>query len=119
MISGFRESVAAARSVFSDVTSRCGIGIVSSACLFACEVGARGTAVIMNFGAREKTEMATIIEFPATAAPRRARSGASRATMGTVVILPVVRIEREMSTDTSDDRGPREGAAPSRRRRRR
>jgi hypothetical protein len=44
--------------------------------------------------------------------------------MGTVVILPVVRIERQLSTDkantdTSDDRGPREGAAPSRRRRRR
>jgi hypothetical protein len=38
--------------------------------------------------------------------------------MGTIVILPVVRIEREISS-TTDDRGPREGAAPSRRRRRR
>ncbi|MBR1136383.1 MULTISPECIES: hypothetical protein [Bradyrhizobium] len=62
--------------------------------------------------------MATIIEFPTDAA-RRARSpvtGAPQEGMGTIVILPVVRIERESS---SDDRGPREGAAPSRRRRRR
>lgn len=64
--------------------------------------------------------MATIIEFPANAASRRSRPGPSQETMGTIVILPVVRIERETTTDaTSDDRGPREGAAPSRRRRRR
>lgn len=62
--------------------------------------------------------MATIIEFPANAALRRPRSGPSQETTGTIVILPVVRIERETS-GTSDDRGPREGAAPSRRRRRR
>jgi hypothetical protein len=62
--------------------------------------------------------MATIIEFPANAASRRSRSGTSREAMGTIVILPVVRIEREISS-TTDDRGPREGAAPSRRRRRR
>ncbi|MGJ4929710.1 hypothetical protein ACQR1I_22610 [Bradyrhizobium sp. HKCCYLS2038] len=62
--------------------------------------------------------MATIIDFPADAA-RRARpaaTGAPKEGMGTILILPVVRIERESSTD---DRGPREGAAPSRRRRRR
>jgi len=62
--------------------------------------------------------MATIIEFPADAPLRRPRQGASREGMGTIVILPVVRIERE-SNGTTDDRGPREGAAPSRRRRRR
>jgi hypothetical protein len=62
--------------------------------------------------------MATIIEFPADAASRRSRSAAPHEAMGTILILPVVRIERE-TTDTSDDRGPREGAAPSRRRRRR
>ncbi|GLH78962.1 hypothetical protein SSBR45G_38710 [Bradyrhizobium sp. SSBR45G] len=62
--------------------------------------------------------MATIIEFPADVA-RRARpavAGAPQEGMATILILPVVRIEREGSTD---DRGPREGAAPSRRRRRR
>ncbi|MBV9460040.1 MAG: hypothetical protein JO141_21350 [Bradyrhizobium sp.] len=62
--------------------------------------------------------MATIIEFPANAASRRSRSGTSQETMGTILILPVVRIERETTT-TNDDRDPREGAAPSRRRRRR
>jgi hypothetical protein len=35
----------------------------------------------------------------------------------TVVILPVVRIERHVETST--DGGPKEGAAPGRRRRRR
>ncbi len=62
--------------------------------------------------------MATIIEFPADVA-RRARpavTGAPQEGMGRILILPVIRIERESS---SDDRGPREGAAPSRRRRRR
>lgn len=68
--------------------------------------------------------MATIIEFPLDTA-RRARSVARGAPsplpqqgMGTVLILPVVRIERQIN-DTTDDRGPREGAAPTRRRRRR
>jgi hypothetical protein len=62
--------------------------------------------------------MATIIQFPADAASRRPRPGISKEGMGTILILPVVRIERE-TTATGDDRGPREGAAPSRRRRRR
>jgi hypothetical protein len=61
--------------------------------------------------------MATIIEFPANAALRPSRSATSPEPMGTVLILPVVRIERE--TTTNDDRGPCEGAAPNRRRRRR
>lgn len=65
--------------------------------------------------------MGTIIEFPADAASRRpgsAMDGASVAGMGTVLILPVIRIERD-SDGTNDGRGPEEGAAPGRRRRRR
>jgi hypothetical protein len=65
--------------------------------------------------------MGTIIEFPADAASRRSGStfdGASHAGVGTVLILPVIRIER----DTDGKRGgsgPEQGAAPGRRRRRR
>jgi hypothetical protein len=65
--------------------------------------------------------MGTIIEFPADAASRRLGStadGASVGGMGTVLILPVIRIERE-SDGTSGGSGPEEGAAPGRRRRRR
>jgi hypothetical protein len=63
--------------------------------------------------------MATIIDFPADAASRRLGStmnGAPRE--GTVLILPVVRIERGPD-ETSDDSGPEEGAASGGRRRRR
>jgi len=38
--------------------------------------------------------------------------------MGTILILPVVRIERDPD-ETSGGSGPEEGAAPGRRRRRR
>jgi hypothetical protein len=65
--------------------------------------------------------MATIIEFPADAASRRpgpTMDGAPREGMGTVLILPVIRIER-VPDETSGGRGPEEGAAPGRRRRRR
>jgi len=63
--------------------------------------------------------MGTIIEFPADAASRRLGSdGAPREGMGTILILPVVRIEREAG-ETGDGRGPEEGTAPGRRRRRR
>jgi hypothetical protein len=69
--------------------------------------------------------MGTIIEFPADAASRRPGStidGGPREAkktkgLGTVLILPVVRIERE--PDTSGGSGPQEGTAPGRRRRRR
>ena len=44
--------------------------------------------------------------------------GAAGEGMGTVLILPVVRIERE-TTETGGGRGPEEGTAPGRRRRRR
>jgi hypothetical protein len=63
--------------------------------------------------------MGTIIEFPADAASRRLGStmdGAPREGMGTILILPVVRIERDETTGGS---GPEEGAAPGSRRRRR
>ena len=66
--------------------------------------------------------MGTIIEFPADAASRRPGStmdGAPReGDMGTVLILPVIRIEREPD-ETSGGSGPEEGTAPGRRRRRR
>jgi len=65
--------------------------------------------------------MATIIEFPADAASRRLGSsldGAPREGMGTILILPVVRIERD-TDKTRGGSGPEEGTAPGRRRRRR
>jgi hypothetical protein len=65
--------------------------------------------------------MGTIIEFPADAASRRLGSsmdGAAREGMGTILILPAVRIERE-TDETRGGSGPQEGTAPGRRRRRR
>jgi hypothetical protein len=65
--------------------------------------------------------MGTIIDFPADAASRRPGStmdGAPRTGMATVLILPVVRIERAPD-ETSGGSGPEEGTAPGRRRRRR
>jgi hypothetical protein len=65
--------------------------------------------------------MGTVIEFPADAASRRLGStvdGVTRQASGTVVILPVIRIERQVE-ETSGDRGPEQGTAPGRRRRRR
>ena len=70
---------------------------------------------------RDELDMGTIIEFPADAASRRPGStmvDAPREGMGTILILPVIRIERE-SDKTSGDRGPEQGTAPGRRRRRR
>jgi len=74
-----------------------------------------------NGNQRDDFDMGTIIEFPADAASRRLGStmdGAPREGSGTVLILPVIRIEREPE-ETSGGRGPEEGAAPGRRRRRR
>jgi len=65
--------------------------------------------------------MGTIIEFPVDAASRRLGStidGAPIDGMGTVLILPVVRIERD-SDGTSGGSGPEEGAASGGGRRRR
>lgn len=44
--------------------------------------------------------------------------GTPREAMGAILILPVIRIEREPD-ETSGGRGPEEGTAPRRRRRRR
>jgi hypothetical protein len=65
--------------------------------------------------------MGTLLEFPADAASRRPGStmdGAPREGTATVLILPVVRIERQPD-ETSGGSGPEEGTAPGRRRRRR
>ena len=65
--------------------------------------------------------MGTVIEFPADAALRRLGStvdGATQEGKATVLILPVIRIERQVE-ETSGGRGPEEGTAPGRRRRRR
>ncbi|MGH6780241.1 MAG: hypothetical protein ACRECL_19875 [Bradyrhizobium sp.] len=62
--------------------------------------------------------MGTVIEFPAS---RRLGANVEYApleTVGTVLILPVVRVERE-SAATTDGSGPEHGAAPGGRRRRR
>lgn len=64
--------------------------------------------------------MGTIVEFPANAASRRLGSmtdGVPSRGKGTVVILPVIRIERQVE-ETSGDRGPERGTAGRRRRRR-
>ena len=63
--------------------------------------------------------MGTIIEFPKDAASRCLGSslqGAPEGASGTILILPVIRIERE---GTNGDRGPEQGKTPGRRRRRR
>jgi hypothetical protein len=62
--------------------------------------------------------MGTIIEFPASRRLGSTMDGAPREGVATILILPVVRIERE-SDETSGSRGPEEGTAPRRRRRRR
>ncbi|WP_407165460.1 hypothetical protein [Bradyrhizobium sp. ORS 111] len=64
--------------------------------------------------------MGTIIEFPADATTRRPNmmDGAASQGVGKVLILPVVRIERG-AEQTGGDRGPEQGTAPGRRRRRR
>jgi hypothetical protein len=65
--------------------------------------------------------MGTIIDFPADAVSRRLGSWldeAPREGLGTVVILPVVRIERHVD-EAAGGRGPEESAAPRGRRRRR
>jgi hypothetical protein len=63
--------------------------------------------------------MGTIIEFPADAATRRPVSSVDNAPRksATVLILPVIRIERYAEEPAG--RGPAEGTAPGRRRKRR
>ena len=84
------------------------------------------TTFVLNDGRRRKSReraaagasqgMGTVIEFPADAASRRLGStvdGATQNAKGTVVILPVIRIERQVE-ETSGDRGPEQGTAPGR-----
>ena len=63
--------------------------------------------------------MGTIIKFPADAAARRPGLNLDQvpSVSATILILPVIRIERMI--DDSTGRGPEEGAAPGRRRKRR
>jgi hypothetical protein len=61
--------------------------------------------------------MGTVVEFPANASARRTLPDSlPREGSATVVILPVIRIERY--GDASDGHGPEEGTAGRRRRRR-
>jgi len=62
--------------------------------------------------------MGTIIEFPAGRRLGSSGDVTPSADMGTVLILPVIRIERE-SDEANGGRGPEQGTAPGRRRRRR
>jgi hypothetical protein len=70
---------------------------------------------------RGEIDMGTIIEFPADTASRRLGGSMDRPPRqgsATILILPVVRIERH-ADETNGGRGPEEGTAPGRRRRRR
>lgn len=70
---------------------------------------------------RGESDMGTIIKFPANAAARRlgmSMDAAPYERSATVVILPVVRIERDADSSNGGS-GPEEGAASGRRRRRR
>ncbi len=62
--------------------------------------------------------MGIVIEFPAARRPNSTAEFSPIETAGTVVILPVVRIERQ-TDETNGDSGPQAGATPGRRRRRR
>jgi hypothetical protein len=79
------------------------------------------SAVLCADGDQRELNMGTIIDFPADAASRRlgsAMDGAPRDGMGTILILPVIRIDRD-TDETNGGGGPEEGTAPGRRRRRR
>ncbi|MBS0529194.1 MAG: hypothetical protein JSS22_07370 [Proteobacteria bacterium] len=65
--------------------------------------------------------MGTVIEFPADAASRRLGSTMDIAPgeeTGMILILPVIRIDRD-TDETNGGSGPEEGTASGRRRRRR
>lgn len=70
---------------------------------------------------REAETMGSIIKFPVNAAARRLGVDVvlqSRELSAQILILPVIRIERHVD-DRSGGRGPEEGTAPGRRRKRR
>lgn len=65
--------------------------------------------------------MSIIIKFPADAAARRLDANVApslRDVSAQILILPVIRIERQ-SDESNGGSGPEEGAAPGRRRKRR
>ena len=62
--------------------------------------------------------MGTIIEFPESRRVGSTMDGGPREGMGALLILPVVRIERD-ADGTDGGSGPEEGTAPGGRRRRR
>ena len=62
--------------------------------------------------------MGTIIEFPVSRRHDSPIDAATLAEKATVVILPVIRIERP-TDETRGGRGPEQGTAQGRRRRRR
>jgi hypothetical protein len=68
----------------------------------------------------ERTGMSTLIKFPADAAARWLGLSMGHAPNGsaTILILPVIRIERS-TDDSTGGSGPEEGTAPGRRRKRR
>lgn len=71
-------------------------------------------------GQQRVVDMGTIVEFPAGATARRKGEGAyplQREGSATIVILPVVRIER-YADETRGDGAPKEGTAGRRRKRR-
>jgi hypothetical protein len=75
---------------------------------------------------QEAETMGDIIKFPADAAARRLgvdvalqpRKTSAKMSSAQILILPVIRIERHID-DANGGRGPEEGTAPSRRRKRR
>jgi hypothetical protein len=86
------------------------------------------TMTVLNDGAlangeaaRREWIMSTIIKFPADAAARRLGVNVApspRETSAEILILPVIRIERQID-DSNGGSGPEEGTAPGRRRKRR
>ena len=62
--------------------------------------------------------MGIILDFPASRWAGSSVDAGPREGMGTVLILPVVRVDRG-ADETSGGRGPEQGAAPGGRRRRR
>lgn len=80
----------------------------------------QGLAKVLGAASERDFEMGTVVEFPAGAVARREGESAyqtPRQGSATVVILPVVRIER-YTEETRGDSGPSEGTTGRRRKRR-
>jgi len=73
---------------------------------------------IRRSGNQRELDMGNIIEFPADAESRRLGSSMIGAPPGTILILPVIRIERP-PVETKGGSGGEQGTAPGRGRRRR